>query len=355
MIMNERLYLDHAATTPLWPGVIDALHEAMTIWANPSSPHAHGRAVRAKLEAARARIKSALGWPHELIFTSGASEALGLALSTSPHIGATLISAAEHPAVHRHAPHAALLALDSQGLVTPESLSTQLEALGSHKALVAIQHMNNETGVVQDIERLVEIVHDFGGLICVDCAQSATKLPLPLNADFITISAHKFGGPPGIGALLVRDLRNLRASGGQEQGYRMGTENFPAIMGMAAALEQDTAWLANAAHLRTTLDAAILAHGGGIIAANAPRFPTVSSYVMPNVTAQVQLIRFDMAGISVSAGSACSSGSIKPSPTLLAMGYSEHEANEVIRVSIGHDTSPQDIAQFIAAWVQIKS
>jgi cysteine desulfurase len=186
-------------------------------------------------------------------------------------------------------------------------------------------------------------------MLFADCAQSATKLPLP-DADMIVISAHKFGGPPGIGALLIRDLGRILPSGGQEQGYRAGTENLPAILGMAAALEEQPDWLENAADLRATLDAAIVAAGGEVVAASNPRVAAIASYRMPGVSARAQLIQFDAAGISVSAGSACSSGTLKTSHVLTAMGWSEEAAGEVVRVSFGPTTNAADIERFAAAW-----
>lgn len=335
--LADRLYLDYAATTPMLPAAKRAMIEAMDRWANPSSPHADGRAARAGLEDARARIAGALGWDGHLIFTSGASEAIaiGLGRAKAERIATSCV---EHDAVLRVTPGAERLAVDGQGIV-------DLRNSGGEKRLFAIQHVNNETGVIQPLDRI-----DRGGaLLFADCAQSAGKLPLP-DADMIAISAHKFGGPPGIGALLVRDLALLHPSGGQEQGYRAGTENLPAILAMAAALETDDDWLANAAALRARLDGGIVAAGGIVVANAAQRIPTIASYCMPGLSARAQLIRFDMAGISVSAGSACSSGSLKTSHVLGAMGWDEAAAGEVVRVSFGHATSEADVDRFLGAW-----
>jgi cysteine desulfurase len=173
------------------------------------------------------------------------------------------------------------------------------------------------------------------------------------GADLIAISAHKFGGPPGVGALLVRDLSLLSATGGQEQGYRAGTENLPGVLGMAMALEVPRNWIDRAADLRSHLDGAIEAAGGQIVARNAPRIPTIASYRMPGVASAAQLIQFDLAGIAVSAGSACSSGSLKPSHVLFAMGWSEIEAAEIVRVSFGPETTRADVYRFVEAWKRI--
>jgi cysteine desulfurase len=166
----------------------------------------------------------------------------------------------------------------------------------------------------------------------------------------IAISAHKFGGPPGIGALLVRDLALIEASGGQEQGYRAGTENLPAILAMAAALEGTDDWLPRAAALRARLDAGVEAAGGTVVAKDAPRIPTIASYRMPGLSARAQLIQFDLAGISVSAGSACSSGSLKASHVLRATGWDDEAASQVVRVSLGPQNCDSDVDRFLDVW-----
>lgn len=312
----------------------------MERWANPSSPHAEGRAARAALEDARARIKAALGWDGELIFTSGASEAIALALGRAK-AERVVVSPTEHDAVMRIAGEdAGRLAVDVAGRLTEVRTG----------ALHAIQHVNNETGVIQPIAALAERIDSEGGWLFCDCAQSAGKIDLPSQADMIAISAHKFGGPPGVGALLVRDLSLLLPTGGQEQGYRGGTENLPGVLAMAVALEQDRGWMHEAARLRDMLDAAIVEAGGAVVAQAAERIPTIGSYHMPGVSARVQLIRFDAAGIAVSAGAACSSGTLKTSPVLRALGWSGQAADEVIRVSFGPQTSEAELRSFIAVW-----
>ncbi|MFC3422187.1 aminotransferase class V-fold PLP-dependent enzyme [Sphingomonas sp. C8-2] len=338
---TPRLYLDHAATTPLHPAARAAMAQALDRWANPSSPHAEGRAARAALEEARARIGRALGFDGAILFTSGATEAIEIALRRAKADG-RLVSAVEHDAVRRAVPEAAVLPVDGDGLVGPLPDAAR-------GALVAVQAVNNETGVIQPLDRIGAAVRDGGGLLLADCAQSAAKLALP-EADFIALSAHKLGGPPGIGALLVRDLATLSPSGGQEQGYRGGTENLPAVLGFAAAVEMGFDWIERAAALRARLDAAIAAAGGIVVAAARERLPTIASYRMPGVAATAQLIRFDMAGIAVSAGSACSSGSLKPSHVLAAMGWDEASAREVVRISFGRDTSEADIDRVAAEW-----
>ncbi len=351
--MPDRLYLDHAATTPVVPAARMAVTQAFEQWANPSSPHGPGRAARAALDDARNRIREALNWTGEIIFTGGATEAIAITL-TRTGADAILVSSVEHDAVLRTADRAVVLPVDANGIVAAHVLESRLGALGARRPLVAIQSANNETGVLQAIETLAPLVRRAGGLIFVDAAQSAGKQALP-DADLISISAHKFGGPPGVGALLVRDLGMLTAVGGQEQGYRPGTENLPGVLGMAAALEASRTWVDRAADLRAHLDGAIEASGGQIVAKAATRTPTIASYRMPGVTSAAQLIQFDMAGIAVSAGSACSSGSLRPSHVLTAMGWSESEAAEVIRVSFGPDTGRADIYRFIEVWQRISA
>ena len=333
----DRLYLDHAATTPMMAEAKAAMIEAMNRWANPSSPHAEGRAARAALEDARGRIARALGWQAHVIFTSGATEAISMALG---HVPADDIatSPVEHDSVLRVTPGVGRLPVDRDGRVDTRSSAVL-------PRVIAVQHVNNETGVIQPLDE----IDRADTWLFADCAQSAGKLPLP-DADMIAISAHKFGGPPGIGALLVKDLALLRPSGGQEQGYRAGTENLPGVIAMMAALEERRNWLAQAERLRARLDSGIEAAGGEVVARDAPRIASIASYRMPGVSARAQLIQFDMAGISVSAGSACSSGSLKTSHVLHAMGWDDVAASEVVRVSFGPATDEADVDRFLRQW-----
>ncbi len=345
--IRERLYLDHAATTPMRPAAIAAVEAGMRAWANPSSPHAEGRAARAKLEQARAAIAAAYGWRGETILTSGASESVAIALSRS---GAErrLISAVEHDAVIRAGADAGVLPVDAQGLLDLDAVTALLEG---PRAIVAVQWCNSETGVRQPIAAIAELTHAAGGLLLVDAAQmpAGADGAVAEHADFIAISGHKRGGPIGIGALLVRDLATLAPTGGQERGYRAGTENMPAALGFAAALAEREE-VARLVPLRARLDDAIARSGGDVVAAGAPRHPAIGSYRMPGLAAATQLIRFDMAGIAVSAGSACSSGSMKPSHVLGAMGWNVEASREVVRVSFGRDTSAEDVERFITEW-----
>lgn len=336
---QARIYLDHAATTPIIPAAREAVADAMARWANPSSPHSEGRAARAALENARARVAAALNWDGEVIFTSGASEAIAIALRGHD----AMASAVEHDAVLAVA-GATRLPVGPDGYVDRNAIKGA--------ARYAVQSVNNETGVIQPMAEIADIVRANGGILFADCSQSAGKLPLP-DADLMCVSAHKLGGPPGMGALIVRNLGLLSPTGGQEQGYRRGTENLPAAIGFATALEAGFAWMENAVRLRDMLDAEITASGGIVVAEASNRLATIGSYRMPGVAASSQLINFDMAGIAVSAGSACSSGTLKTSHVLGAMGWDERSASEVVRVSFNADTSESDVARFLDVWRSI--
>jgi cysteine desulfurase len=348
-----RLYLDHAATTPVLPEARAAMARALEGWANPSSPHADGRAARAALEQARRTIADNLGWRHDVILTSGASEAITIVAARARGDG-RILGPTEHDAVvAAMGGQAVLLPVDRNGRIDLEALD---RTLSEGPALVAVQQVNNETGVVQPIDDIHVRVRAAGSLLLADCAQSAGKIALP-DADFIAISAHKFGGPPGVGALLVKDLATLEAAGGQERGYRRGTENLPGIAAMAAALASRafSEAMPRVASLRQHLEQAITAAGGVLIAAEAPRIPTIGAYAIPGLASAAQLVQLDLAGISISAGSACSSGSMKASRVLSAMGVPEEVAGSAIRVSFGPDTSQADVDRFLQEWQRIAS
>jgi len=317
------------------------------VWANPSSPHAEGRAARAALEDARARVQAALGWAGEVVFTSGASEALHLAL-TRARVDRCLVSAVEHDAVLRAAPQAEVLSVRG-ATIDPAALARALDQPG--RALVALQAINSETGTVlipHEGSPVLDQVRSAGGLLLADCSQSAGRVPLP-DADMVVISAHKFGGPIGAGALLVRDFAMLEATGGQERGYRSGTENLPAVLGMAAALEAGglESWPTSYPDRYEFRD---LLHKKGRVLKLGPQCSHVLAVTHPQMSARALLIRLDGLGFAVSAGSACSSGSLKPSRVLQAFGLSEEEAGRTIRVSLGWSTTTQDLEAFLAAW-----
>lgn len=347
MASANRIYLDHAATTPIIPAAREAMAEAMARWANPSSPHAEGRAARAALEDARARIATAYGWAHHSIFTSGASEGLriGLQCNIAERV---LITAVEHDAVLRYAKDAQRLPVLADGTLDLNALQA---AIGP-RVLLCVQRTNSETGVIQPIEAIGRIVKDAGGLLMVDAAQmpAGASAAVVRHADMVAVSAHKRGGPPGIGALFVRDLAMLKPTGGQEQGYRAGTENLPGAIGYAAAMEVPEDLERHFA-MRARLEAGL--KGAEIVGLQNSRSALIGAYRMPEVTAAVQLIRFDMAGFAISAGSACSSGSMRPSHVLAAMGWEEAAAREVVRVSFGRSTTEAEVDAFAALWREI--
>lgn len=350
-LVSHRIYLDHAATTPLLPAARDAMADGFARWANPSSPHAEGRVAKAMLEKARTQIAAAYGWAGEVLFTSGSSDALAIALTRST-VTRRLASAVEHDAVLRAAYDIALVSVDSAGRVDRAALESAMA--GDGRAVVAIQWANSETGIRQSIAELAEQVHAAGHLLLVDAAQmpAGSDREVARHADFVALSAHKRGGPIGVGALLVRDLATLDPTGGQERGYRPGTENMPGILGYAAALAEPED-VANYRLLRDHLDAEIRAAGGEPVLAEAFRHPAIGSYRMPGVAATTQLIRFDMAGIAVSAGSACASGSMKPSHVLSAMGWDMQASQQVVRVSFGRSTTRAELDAFVASWRDI--
>ncbi len=366
-----RIYLDHAATTPIRPEALAAMQEGFALWANPSSPHAEGRRAKQTLENARTRVKTALGWDGEVIFTSGASEALAIGLGRAK-MDRRLVSAIEHDAVFRAAPDAEVLTIGDDFAVDRELLKATLES--GPPSIVAIQHVNSETGVIQPINELTAIVRDAGGVLISDCSQSAGKFDLP-DADMIVVSAHKLGGPIGIGALLVKDFALLEPIGGHERGYRAGTENLPAALGFASAAEARdissvdigermstiaikgwASWMITASSAFCDIEYAINSLEGIFQPSGASGFAmdsSIMSITMPNVSAAAQLIQFDSKGFAISAGSACSSGTLKPSRTLMAFGISEADAANTIRVSMGWSSTFDDLMKFAEVWREI--
>jgi len=344
--ISDRIYLDHAATTPLHPDARAAMAEGFAIWANPSSPHAEGRKAKAALEDARTRVKTALGWDGEAIFTSGASEALAIGLMRAK-AERRLVSAVEHDAVFRAARDAWVLPM-AEGQPDGDALDAALAGLG--EAVVAVQHINPETGTLVLPDRhgaFRRRIGAAGGLLLVDCSQSAGKLPLP-DADMAVVSAHKLGGPVGIGVLLVRDFAMLDPVGGHERGYRAGTENLPAILGFAAALE--TGGLESWATTRAERDSFVAALARARVVPGAVQCAHILALTHPTLSAQALLIRLDALGFAVSAGSACSSGTLKKSRVLEAFGADDGTAARTIRVSLGWSTTPEDLERFAEAW-----
>ena len=348
---HSRIFLDHAATTHILPEARAALERGYDAWANPSSPHAEGRRSRALLEEARTTVVETLGWRHDVIFTSGASEAVEIAAARA-RIPGRAHGATEHAIVpHAFGPQASVVPVGRDGLIDETALAS---TLAQGPALVAIQMVNNETGILQPLDRLAPKIRDAGSQLLADCAQSASKYPLP-DADFIALSAHKLGGPPGVGALLVKDLGKLEPVGGQEKGYRRGTQDAPSALAFAAALAARPYDMERLEDLRARLEEGVKAAGGVVIGEESPRLPTIGAIALPGASSAALLVQFDLAGIAVSSGSACSSGKMKESAVLAAMGVAPEIAGGFLRVSFGPSTTEAEVDAFLAEWRRIAS
>ncbi len=360
--MGSAVYLDYNASAPIRPEAAAALSEALGLTGNASSVHGFGRALRQRIESAREAVAALAGAaPADVIFTSGGTEANNLALRGDWE--RVLVSAGEHDSVLQAAPEAVRIPLGPDGVLRLDRLAEEL-ATGGGRTLASVMLANNETGVIQPIRRVAELVHEAGALLHCDAVQAAGKIPVDmaaLGADLLSLSAHKLGGPQGVGALVVRegiDLPALLRGGGQERRRRAGTENAAAIAGFGvaadAALEElDRA--AGLAALRDALEARVraLAPETRIFGAEAPRLANTSCITMPGVGAETQVMALDLAGVAVSAGSACSSGKVTVSHVLQAMGAAPEEAATAIRVSFGWGSVPADVDRFIAAWSEL--
>jgi len=350
-------YLDYNATAPVHDLVRERMMEALAVTGNPSSVHAYGRETRQLLEQARRKIASAVGATSgQVIFTSGGTEANALAYHQHERLK-RLVSAVEHPS---GVDGDYVIAVDAQGRIDVSDLRQKLSE--NEISFVSIMAANNETGVIQDIIQCGEIAREFGARIHVDAVQMLCKGPTSIaewDVDSISISAHKIGGPKGIGALIIRDglpINPMIAGGGQELRRRGGTENLSAICGFAAALEameQLGDWQERAAQLRDYVEDEILkaASGSYIYGREARRICNTSAILMPGVKAETQLMAFDLAGIAVSAGSACSSGKVAASPVLKAMGASDANASATIRLSLGWCTTKEEVDHFLKSWL----
>jgi len=348
---RTRIFLDHAATTSVLPEALAALERGYETWANPSSPHAEGRAARALLEEARSTVAEVLDWRHDVIFTSGASEAIEM-VAARARIAGRAHGATEHAIVpHAMGPNSRVIPVGPDGLIDEDALDA---VLAEGPALIAIQMVNNETGILQPLDRLASKIRDAGSMLLADCAQSASKFPLP-DADFIALSAHKLGGTPGFGALLVKDLSTLEPVGGQEKGYRRGTQDAPSALAFAAALAARPYDMQRLAALRTRLDEGVKAAGGVVIGEESSRLPTIGAVSLSGGSSASLLVQFDLAGIAVSAGSACSSGKMKESAVLAAMGVTPEVAAGFLRISFGPNTSEDEVDAFLAEWARIAS
>jgi cysteine desulfurase len=356
--MSRLSYLDYNATAPVRPAVIEAMRQALQHVGNPSSVHHCGRAARRALEHARGLVAALVGAaPAQVVFTSGGTEANNQALQGAR--GRVAVSAIEHDSVLAAIPYAARIAVDAEGRLDLPALERELARAAP--ALVSVMLANNETGVIQPIREVVDLAHRRGVRVHCDAVQAGGKLAIDIDAlgvDFLTLSAHKLGGPQGVGALVVGkglEPEALLRGGGQERRWRPGTENLPGIVGFGRACElammdadcgQRTAALRDGIERRlTTLAPAARVFGGA-----AERLPNTSCIAMPGVSNQTQLIEFDLAGIAVSTGSACSSGKVGPSHVLAAMGVDPAAAASAVRISLGWASTPDDADRLVDAW-----
>ena len=362
--MSARIYLDYNASAPAWPEAVEAVAEAMRAGANASSIHAPGRAARARIEAARVSLAALVGAdPAGIVFTGSGTEANNQAIRCSG-AARVLVSAIEHESVLSADEAAGHLPVNADGVIDLAALDRGLAA-EPRPALVAVMLANNETGVIQPIAEIVAIARRHGARVHCDAVQAAGKVPVDaatLGADSYAVSAHKMGGPQGVGALLLRDPDGagwLIHGGGQERGRRAGTENVAGIAGFGRAAEIVADRLdafARLAALRDRMEAEIRSvdPGARALGVEAPRLPNTSMIVMPGCESAAQVIAMDLEGIAVSAGSACSSGRVLPPYVLAAMGVEPRAAMCALRVSLGWQTTADQIDRLIAVWAGLR-
>ena len=362
--MSARVYLDYNASAPVWPEVARVVAEAMRAGGNASSLHAPGRAARGRIEAAREALARLVGADSAaIVFTGGGTEANNQAVRCSG-AARVLVSSIEHESVLSADEAAGHLPVGADGVIDLTALERALAA-DPRPALVAVMLANNETGVIQPVAEVVAIARRHGARVHCDAVQAAGKIPVDvelLGADSYALSAHKIGGPQGVGALVLRDpdgAGRLIHGGGQERGRRAGTENVAGIAGFGRAAEivaEKLDAFARLAALRDRMEADIRALDSGARApgAEAARLPNTAMIVMPGCESAAQVIAMDLDGIAVSAGSACSSGRVRPPYVLGAMGVEEDAAICAIRVSLGWRTTTEEVERFVAAWARLR-
>lgn len=372
-VTRRRSYLDHNATTPLHPAARAAMVAAFDTYGNASSIHAEGRAARAVIDDARRSVAGLTGCRDEdVIFTSCGTEALNIVLTPEMTIDGRgfdqlLYSAGEHPAViagHRFGASAEAVPVTSDGVLDLDALGMALDKHAGKRVMLAIQAANNETGVVQPVQAAADLVHAVDGFVVCDAVQAVGKIVCDiasLGADALTLSAHKFGGPKGVGALCFARSRHhltrgVVRGGGHERGLSAGTENIVGIAGLGAACgPAEARRLAETPTIsvwRNRIETGIksAAPDARIHGAAADRLPNTVCFAVPGADAQVLLMKLDLSGIAVSAGSACSSGKVKPSHVLTAMGVEPSVATATLRVSTGWTTTDEDIEAFATAF-----
>lgn len=363
--MPSITYLDYNATTPLRPEVVSRMTKLLAEPHNASSVHFYGREGKKHLENARSSIAQAVNaWKNEIVFTSCGTEANNAVLHGESG-RRILVSAIEHSSVVKTVPDAQRIPVDANGVVRLDALQ-ELLAQEDKPTLVSVMLANNETGVIQPVAEVVRICRAWGGDVLVhsDAAQALGKIPVDfsmLGVDMMTVSAHKLGGPQGAAALILRNdlpIKPLLTGGGQELGRRAGTENIAAISGFGLAVEMAQKDAEQWKQLRQWLNAMedeILAHTpqAKVFGRDVPRLPSTSCIAMSGVGSETQLMAFDLAGVAISAGSACSSGRIEASHVIKAMGYGQDIAATAIRISGGWGTTEADILKVTAEWKKL--
>ncbi len=365
--MTHRTYLDYNASAPLVSPAMTLMSKIMQTPHNASSIHSFGREGRKYIEEARAHIAALTNASTEQItFNSGATEGNNTILK---HFRAhypneqIIVSAIEHPSILESGEELLTTPVTPDGIVDLKALETALTN-GAKTVLVSIMLVNNETGVIQPIKEISALTHKHGALLHSDATQAAGRIPLDiqeLGIDFLTLSSHKIGGPQGIGALITRlcgETPTLLHGGGQEKSTRAGTENTAGIAGFGAAAQDALNNLKSYQHLekyRNELEASIKATSPECIfyGQNAPRVANTTLFSLPGAPSETLMMALDLENIAISNGSACSSGSVKPSHVLKAMSATDKEATSAIRISMGWDTKEDDIAAFITAWKKI--
>jgi cysteine desulfurase len=355
--------MDYNATVPVRPEAADAVAATLAMIGNASSVHAFGRDARRVVEAARDSVATLVNAsPASVVFTSGGTEANNLALRGTGRTR-VLVSAIEHDSIRMAVPDTEIVPVDGTGRVQIDSLKAALDRDGAG-TLISVMLANNETGILQPIADVAAVAREFGALVHCDAVQAAGKIEVDfggLGVDMLSLSAHKIGGPQGVGALIVGDgvdLEPVLRGGGQEGRRRAGTENLPGIAGFGAAAEIVTRELAGYGalkELRDAVEAAVMniLPTARIVGSGVERLPNTSCIVTPGLPAESQVMALDLAGIAVSAGSACSSGKVTTSHVLHAMGLADSEAASAIRVSLGWQTTRSDVDRFVSAWREL--
>ncbi|WP_417832119.1 cysteine desulfurase family protein [Terasakiella sp.] len=355
--MSRIAYMDYNATAPVFPSVAHAMSTAIAHVGNPSSVHRLGREARAMMEEARESVADLVNVPRDwVIFTSGGTEADTLALKGSG-CERVLVSAVEHAAVLKVRDDAEILPVDGNGIVDLGALEAALKE-DNRSTLVSVVAANNETGVIEPIGEIVEIAHRYGALVHCDAVQMAGKCEFDISAldlDFASLSSHKIGGPQGVGALIKREGLKLDAmfkGGGQERSMRGGTENLSGIVGFGAAARERVNFVEIQA-LRDDLERQVKDLGGVVFGDQVQRLPNTSYFALVGMPSDRQVMALDLANVMVSAGSACSSGKVKASHVLKAMKIEDDVANCAIRVSLGWNSSKEDVEMFVQAWKKL--